>query len=104
MRDFPPEIDTFYSAAGRTPGPAPDTRTPAAFLRWFMKYQWRVIALSTLFAVLWQLPLTVGPLLFGKAIDHGVDAHSVERHALLRRPAPPGHPDRRVCSASGCTR
>ena len=77
MRDFPPEIDTFYSAAGRTPGPAPDTRTPAAFLRWFMKYQWRVIALSTLFAVLWQLPLTVGPLLFGKAIDHGVDAHSV---------------------------
>ena len=77
MRDFPPEIDTFYSAAGRTPGPAPDTRTPAAFLRWFMLYQWRVIALSTLFAVLWQLPLTVGPLLFGKAIDHGVDAHSV---------------------------
>ena len=77
MRDFPPEIDTFYSAAGRTPGPAPDTRTPAAFLRWFMKYQWRVIALSTLFAVLWQLPLTVGPLLFGKAIDHGVDAHSI---------------------------
>ena len=76
MRDFHPEIDTFYSAAGRTPGPAPDTRTPAAFLRWFMKYQWRVIALSTLFAVLWQLPLTVGPLLFGKAIDHGVDAHS----------------------------
>jgi ABC-type multidrug transport system fused ATPase/permease subunit len=77
MRDFPPEIDTFYSAAGRMPGPAPDTRTPAAFLRWFMMYQWRVIALSTLFAVLWQLPLTVGPLLFGKAIDHGVDAHSV---------------------------
>ena len=76
MRDFPPEITTFYSAAGRKPGPAPDTRTPAAFLRWFMRYQWRVIALSTVFAVLWQLPLTIGPLLFGKAIDHGVDAHS----------------------------
>jgi ABC-type multidrug transport system fused ATPase/permease subunit len=76
MRDFPPEITTFYSAAGRKPGPAPDTRTPAAFLRWFMRYQWRVIALSTAFAVLWQLPLTVGPLLFGKAIDHGVRPHS----------------------------
>src|SRR3954470_15715618 len=76
MRDFPPEITTFYSAAGRKPGPAPDTRTPAAFLRWFMRYQWQVIALSTVFAVLWQLPLTVGPLLFGKAIDHGVIAHS----------------------------
>ena len=76
MRDFPPEITTFYSAAGQTPGPAPDTRTPAAFLRWFMRYQWRVIALSTVFAILWQMPLTVGPLLFGKAIDDGVTAHS----------------------------
>lgn len=76
MRDFPPEISTFYSAAGRKPGPAPDTRSPAAFLRWFMRFQWPVIALSTLFAVLWQLPLTVGPLLFGKAVDHGIDAHS----------------------------
>jgi ABC-type multidrug transport system fused ATPase/permease subunit len=76
MRDFPPEISVFYSAAGRKPGPAPDTRSPAAFLRWFMRLQWPVIALSTLFAVLWQLPLTVGPLLFGKAIDHGVIAHS----------------------------
>jgi ABC-type bacteriocin/lantibiotic exporter with double-glycine peptidase domain len=76
MRDFPPEISTFYSAPGTTPGPAPDTRTPAAFLRWFMRFQWPVIALSTLFAVLWQLPLTVGPLLFGKAVDHGINAHS----------------------------
>jgi ABC-type bacteriocin/lantibiotic exporter with double-glycine peptidase domain len=77
MRDFPPEISVFYSAAGRKPGPAPNTRSPAAFLRWFMRFQWPVIALSTLFAVLWQLPLTVGPLLFGKAIDHGVIPHSV---------------------------
>jgi ABC-type multidrug transport system fused ATPase/permease subunit len=76
MRDFPPEITTFYSAAGRKPGPAPDTRTPAAFLRWFLRYQWRIITLSTMVGVLWQLPLTVGPLLFGKAIDHGVLAHS----------------------------
>jgi ABC-type multidrug transport system fused ATPase/permease subunit len=76
MRDFPPEIDTFYSAAGRKPGPAPDTRTPAAFLRWFLRFQWRVITLSTAVGVLWQLPLTVGPFLFGKAVDDGIDVHS----------------------------
>src|SRR3954453_18635077 len=76
MRDFPPEISTFYSAAGRKPGPAPDTRTPAAFLRWLLRLQWPVIALSTVVGVLWQLPLTVGPLLFGKAIDHGIVVHS----------------------------
>jgi hypothetical protein len=76
MRDFPPEISTFYSAAGRKPGPAPDTRTPAAFLRWLLRFQWSAIALSTLVGVLWQLPLTVGPLLFGKAIDHGIVAQS----------------------------
>jgi ABC-type multidrug transport system fused ATPase/permease subunit len=76
MRDFPPEISPFYSAAGRKPDPAPDTRSPAAFLRWFLRLQWRVIALGTVVGVLWQLPLTVGPLLFGKAIDHGIVAHS----------------------------
>jgi ABC-type bacteriocin/lantibiotic exporter with double-glycine peptidase domain len=76
MRDFPPQITTFYSAAGQKPGPAPDTHSPAAFLRWFMRLQWPVIALSTLFACLWQLPLTVGPLLFGKAVDHGITPHS----------------------------
>jgi ABC-type multidrug transport system fused ATPase/permease subunit len=76
MRDFPPVIDTFYSAAGREPGPAPDTRSPAAFLRWFLRFQWPLITVATLAGVLWQLPLTVGPLLFGKAVDHGIRAHS----------------------------
>src|SRR3569833_2811290 len=76
MRDFPPVIDAFYSAAGRKPGPAPDTRSPAAFLRWFLRFQWPLITVATLAGVLWQLPLTVGPLLFGKAVDHGIRAHS----------------------------
>jgi ABC-type multidrug transport system fused ATPase/permease subunit len=76
MRDFPPEISVFYSAPGRKPGPAPDTRSPAAFLRWTIRFQWRVIALCTAVGVLWQLPLTVGPWLFGKAVDHGIEAHS----------------------------
>jgi ABC-type multidrug transport system fused ATPase/permease subunit len=76
MRDFPPEITTFYSAAGRKPGPAPDTHTPAAFLRWFLMIQWQVIVVAMVVGVLWQLPLTVGPWLFGKAVDHGITAHS----------------------------
>src|SRR3954470_3305918 len=72
MRDFPPEISTFYSAPGEKPGPAPDTRTPAALLRWFLRLQWRLILLTTAVGVLWQLPLTVGPWMFGKAIDDGI--------------------------------
>jgi ABC-type multidrug transport system fused ATPase/permease subunit len=78
MRDFPPVIDTFYSAAGRKPGPAPDTRSPGAFLRWFLRFQWPVITVATVVGVLWQLPLTVGPLLFGKAVDHGITVHSTD--------------------------
>ena len=35
-----------------------------------------MISLATAFGVLWQLPLTVGPLLFGEAVDHGIRAHS----------------------------
>jgi ABC-type multidrug transport system fused ATPase/permease subunit len=72
MRDFPPDLSVFYSAAGEALGPAPDTRTPAAFLRWFLRFQWKVIALSVCVGVLWQLPLTVGPWLFGKAVDEGI--------------------------------
>jgi ABC-type multidrug transport system fused ATPase/permease subunit len=77
MRDFPPVISTFFSAPGHPTGPAPDTRTPAAFLRWFMRLQWPVILLSTVVGVLWQLPLTVGPWLFGRAVDDGIDPGSL---------------------------
>jgi ABC-type multidrug transport system fused ATPase/permease subunit len=79
MRDFPPEISVFYSAPGRKPGPAPDTRTPAALLRWFLRMQWRLVLLTTSVGVLWQLPLTLGPWLFGKAIDDGIVPGSVDQ-------------------------
>jgi ABC-type multidrug transport system fused ATPase/permease subunit len=79
MRDFPPEISTFYSAPGEKPGPAPDTRTPAALLRWFMRMQWRLILLTTAVGVLWQLPLTLGPWIFGKAIDDGIVPGSTDQ-------------------------
>src|SRR3954454_15110563 len=79
MRDFPPEISTFYSAAGRKPGPAPDTRTPAALLWWFLRMQWRLVLLTTAVGVLWQLPLTLGPWIFGKAIDDGIVPGAVDQ-------------------------
>ena len=74
MRDFPPEIShTFYSAPGEKTGPAPDTRTPAALLRWFLRMQWPPDpADDAAVGVLWQLPLTLGPWIFGKAIDDGI--------------------------------
>src|SRR4029077_4050339 len=78
MRDFPPEISVFYSAPGRMPGPAPDTRSPAAFLRWILRLQWQVILLTTAMGVLWQLPAMLGPWLFGKAVDEGIDPGSLD--------------------------
>jgi len=82
MRDFPPTV-TAYAPARRGPqvgiaagqGPRrsdPDTRSAVAFLRWTLSWQPEVIASATVVGVLWQLPLTVGPWLFGKAVDRGI--------------------------------
>ncbi|MGH3510191.1 MAG: ABC transporter transmembrane domain-containing protein [Nocardioidaceae bacterium] len=75
MRDFPPEISSFTAAAVQA-SDEPDTRSPTAFLRWLLRRQRGVITFALLVGVLWQLPLTVGPWLFGKAIDHGIHVHS----------------------------
>ena len=67
MHDFPPQVTTFWSA-GRagTPAEAPDTRSPARFLVWLLRRQPDVIAVSLLYGVLWQLPLALGPWIFGR--------------------------------------
>ena len=69
------------------PGPAPDTRTPAALLRWFLKLQWRLILLTTAVGVLWQLPLTLGPW-------HVRQGHRRRHRARLA--------STRRCSGPGC--
>jgi ABC-type multidrug transport system fused ATPase/permease subunit len=43
-----------------------------------MRQQAPVIASGTLVGVLWQLPLTVGPWLVGRAVDRGILARSTE--------------------------
>jgi ABC-type multidrug transport system fused ATPase/permease subunit len=82
MRDFPPLVETFWSAhsqpAGRTDSGVdqratlPDTRSPARFLWWLVRRQPDVVAVSLLLGILWQLPLTTGPWIFGRAVDEGI--------------------------------
>jgi ABC-type multidrug transport system fused ATPase/permease subunit len=75
MRDFPPTTTAFLPAPGGSDGPPlsdPDTRSPGAFLRWHLGQQRSVIVASMIVGVLWQLPLTVGPWLVGKAVDRGI--------------------------------
>ena len=81
MQDFPPRIATFFTGTDDAPTPDPDTRSPAAFLRWMLRQQWQVIALSTLACLLWLMPLTFGPYIFGRAVDEGILAGSTS--ALL---------------------
>jgi ABC-type multidrug transport system fused ATPase/permease subunit len=72
MRDFPPVIDTFYARGGGQVTAAPDTRSPMRFLIWTLGLQWPVILTTTALGMFWQLPLMVGPWIFGRAVDQGV--------------------------------
>ena len=72
MRDFPPLVTTFWSPEGEPVGEAPDTRSPLRFLRWMLRQQGNLIPVGIMLGVLWQLPLIVGPWIFGWAIDAGV--------------------------------
>ena len=76
MQDFPPRIATFFTGTDDAPTPDPDTRTPAAFLTWLLRQQWQVITLSSLACLLWLMPLTFGPYIFGRAVDDGILAGS----------------------------
>jgi ABC-type multidrug transport system fused ATPase/permease subunit len=77
MQDFPPPVRAFHTLPGESATPAPDLRSPARFLLWLMRQQSEVIASATVVGILWQLPMTVGPWLVGRAVDRGILAHSV---------------------------
>ncbi len=64
----------------------PDTRSPARFLRWIVRQQGPVVWVALLLGVVWQLPLIVGPWLFGRAIDAGILPGDAPRRRWLRRP------------------
>ena len=72
MQDYPPRIATFYTGTDAAPTPDPDTRSPLAFLRWILGRQRGLIALSSLCYALWFLPMTLGPWIFGRAVDQGI--------------------------------
>jgi ABC-type multidrug transport system fused ATPase/permease subunit len=72
MQDFPPQVSAFHPLPGETPTPAPDLRSPARFLVWQLRRQAAVVAGATAVGILWQLPMTVGPWLVGRAVDHGI--------------------------------
>ena len=72
MQDYPPRIATFYTGTDAAPTPDPDTRSPLAFLRWILGRQKGLIALSSLCYSLWFLPMTLGPWIFGRAVDQGI--------------------------------
>ena len=72
MHDFPPLVTTFWSPEGDRVGDPPDTRSPGRFLLWVLRRQGGLVAVGVGFGVLWQLPLIVGPWIFGRAIDAGV--------------------------------
>jgi ABC-type multidrug transport system fused ATPase/permease subunit len=82
MHDFPPHVSAFHPLPHETRTSEPDLRSPARFLLWLVRQQGDVIAGAALVGVLWQLPLTVGPWIVGRAIDRGILAGSPD--ATLR--------------------
>ena len=77
MQNFPPRVRVFHTLPGETATPAPDLRSPAWFLLWQLRRQASVVASATLVGILWQLPMTVGPWIVGRAVDRGILAGSV---------------------------
>ncbi len=78
MRDFPPFVSTFWVRKGEVTAQAPDTSSPTRFLRWVLHQQGNVVVVATLLGVLWQLPMIVGPWIFGRAIDAGIVGDSAD--------------------------
>ena len=86
MLDFPAPVRTFWSPESAHPPELPDTRSPVRFLWWTLRQQPVVVGVALVFGILWQLPLTVGPWVFGRAVDDGIvagDAAATASWALV---------------------
>lgn len=85
MQTFPPFTDAFSvrfrnDSAGAPAHPDdPTVSSPSAFLWWLLRKQADLIAMGTLFGLMWFFPSTVNPWLLGKAIDQGVLPHDMGR-------------------------
>ena len=77
MHDFPPRVTAFHTLPDESPTTPPDLRSPARFLLWNLRRQADVVGTAVVVGVLWQLPLTLGPWLVGRAVDEGIIARSV---------------------------
>ena len=77
MHDFPPRVTAFHTLPDESPTAAPDVRSPARFLLWNLRRQRDVVGTAVVLGILWQLPLTVGPWLVGRAVDQGILAQSL---------------------------
>ena len=82
MHDFPPRVTAFHTLPDEAPTPPPDVRSPARFLLWNLRRQADVVGTAVVVGILWQLPLTVGPWLVGRAVDRGILAESVSQTLL----------------------
>ncbi|GAA1839584.1 ABC transporter ATP-binding protein [Actinomadura bangladeshensis] len=59
----------------------PDHRTPARYLLWLLRAQWRSISAGAFFGVVWMLSQALMPAAIGRAIGDGVAAR--DERALL---------------------
>ncbi|NKZ03907.1 ABC transporter transmembrane domain-containing protein [Actinomadura latina] len=59
----------------------PDHRTPARYLLWLLRVQWRSISGGALLGVVWMLSQALMPAAIGRAIGDGLAAR--DEHALL---------------------
>ncbi len=82
MHDYPPQVTAFSPLPDETPTPPPDLRSPARFLLWNLRRQSDVIGSAVVVGILWQLPLTLGPWLVGRAVDRGILAESLSATLL----------------------
>ncbi|MDO5739382.1 MAG: ABC transporter ATP-binding protein [Ornithinimicrobium sp.] len=87
MRDFPPIVTAWTPDAPKGPkspgsSAVPDTRSPGRYLWWLIRQQGDLMVAGCLCSLLWLLPTTLTPWVFGKAIDEGIVAGDPSRTLL----------------------